>query len=325
MQLLNKGVFMRLLFVLSVLSILMAGCAKQEYYVEPEIVEERYVHKYGVDVPASDWAERGKDGEVHCTLDNGVKIKKTYVGGVLDGETTHTFPHSEQIQKHQTYSNGDPTKEVIYYITGTPQIETITSFPSKKKLSMWYQNGTNQSIENYEGDSLIQGQYFTKENKLESSVENGEGIRTLRDKFGLLLSSDKIEKGVMTSRTIYYSNGHPKDITPMKDGVADGIRRTFQPDGAPLTAETWVNGKQSGLTTVFQNGEKYAEVPYVNGVKEGVEQRFKNEKDVIETITWVNNERYGATTSYIGDTTKVDWYLNDRKVTQKEWDMLKRG
>ena len=76
-------------------------CDKQD------VVMETYVHKYGVEVPADDWASRGENGQVITSLGNSVKVVKPYTNGALDGETTYTFPHSDTIEKVETYARRD--------------------------------------------------------------------------------------------------------------------------------------------------------------------------------------------------------------------------
>ena len=64
-----------------------------------------YRHRYGVEIPYENWQENGSTGQVVTTLKNGVVVKKNYVQGILDGDTFYTFPHSEKIEKVETYHN----------------------------------------------------------------------------------------------------------------------------------------------------------------------------------------------------------------------------
>jgi antitoxin component YwqK of YwqJK toxin-antitoxin module len=188
--------------------------------------------------------------------------------------------------------------------------------------STWYQSGSPKTKEVYEGDLLLSGEYFTKENRLESAVKNKTGLRTRRNEFGDLLSLDTIENGKMVSRTIPYSNGSPKEVIPYVDGVIEGEKKTFSENGEPLTREAWKQGVQEGVTIVFQNGEKYAEVPYVKGLKEGIEKRYRKGKTLIEEIAWVGDKRQGASYTYMGESVKTDWYFEGRQVTKKQYDLM---
>ncbi len=290
------------------------------------IVDETYVHRYGVAVPVEDWSSRGgQTGKVITTLKNGVIVTKSLSSGVLEGDTTYTFPHSEVIQKVETYSQGNLQKVIVHYYSGKPAHEIIFTGQQGRTITRWYENGAPQSKEQIVNDKLIGGEYFTSKNQLEAKIADGFGTRVQRDNYGQHVSNDTIQNGEMILCTTCHGNGAPKEVTPYKNRIVEGNLKSFFPTGEPNTTEVWVNGKKEGITIVYLNGEKYAEVPYVEGVKHGIEKRFRDGNHLIEEISWVSDQRHGPSYAYVGDVIKTDWYYQNRLVTEKTFDLLNRG
>jgi antitoxin component YwqK of YwqJK toxin-antitoxin module len=316
--------------VLSV-SLLATGCfimsscnnSYQNNGDDGAVVQETYVHKYGVEVPSDDWQSRGEHGQVVSTLKNGVVVSKTYSAGILDGDTTYTFPHSANIEKVQTYSNGQVVRESTSYLSGAPMQEMKYNPDGNRLITNWYENGTPMSIETVDGSGLItDGYYYNYDHHIDSRVINAEGTRIVRDPFGQLESHDIIQEGNLALRTTYYPNGHPKDITPYRNGLADGQRKTFMAGGDPNTIEEWSNGNQTGTTIAYLNGEKYAEIPYVNGVKNGVERRYRDGNILSNEVTWENNIKHGPSTNYLGTAPQKDWFYKGKPVTQSNYELM---
>ncbi len=313
------------LFTLVSMAFVATSCQRAQYQsYDDNVVVETYVHKYGVEVPATEWSSRGESGKVISTLATGVKVSKTYVDGVLDGETTYTFPHSETIQKQEYYENGKLVKETQHNILGAPEKEIHYFSSTHKGITTWYDNGSPLSEEEYEGTKLLNGDYFSRNHQLESRVEDGSGTRTQRDSSGLLISTDTIRDGQAVLITTYYPTGAPKSKTPYQNGLVDGQIQTFSLSGEPNTIETWVAGKQNGITTIYQNGEKYSEIPYVNGIKQGTEKHYRDGSQVVEENTWNNNQRHGPARTYIENTVKTDWYYKDKPVSQASFEQMSR-
>lgn len=308
---------------LFVLALTLNGCDRNTYH--GPIVEETYVHRYGVEVPAEDWAVKGQTGKVITTLKNGVVVSKSVSSGILEGETTYSFPHSEVIQKVETYSNGIIQKAIVHYYSGKPAHEIVFNSPIHRQVTKWYENGAPQSKEEFVNDQLLNGEYFTNRNQLDSKVVEGQGVRIQRDQYGQHLSTDTILNGEMVLCTTCHSNGAPKEITPYRNRIVEGELKTFLPAGEPNSVEMWVGGKKEGISIVFQNGEKYAEVPYVSGHKHGIEKRFRDGSYLIEEISWLNDQKHGPSYSYVGDQIRTDWYYQDRLVTEKTFDLLDHG
>jgi len=298
----------------------LASCNRTMPYRGP-VVEQTYVHQYGVQVPPEQWQTSGETGQIVSKLKSGVVVTNTYAGGVLDGETNYTFPHNDNIQKVETYTDGRLIKEIHHSITGTPMKETFYQDHGVRHVTIWYEDGTPQAKEVYVKGRLTNGQYFDHNQQVEAKVENGQGNRINRDNYGMLESNDTIFDGDMTQRTTYHVNGHPKEVIPYANGVVSGERRTYLPAGEPNTIEMWELGMQHGTTIVFSAGEKVAEVPYVSGMKQGLERRYRNGRTVVEEITWTQDQRQGPTYTYVGENKKTDWYHNGRRVTKGAYDL----
>ncbi len=284
---------------------------------DKDIVKETYVHKYGVSIAKNDWERRGSDGKVISLLADGVTVTKSYSEGVLDGNTTYSFPYQITIERTFVYNNGSLVKEVQNYINGTPKRELVFMPEEKRKVTIWYQDGSPQSIEFYDNNVIVTGQYFNLLNEIESSVENGNGIRTRRDKLGHLISRDTLENNAMTISQTYFSNGEPKEMTAYQGNMIHGAKKTFLVGGEPRTIENWVEGYQHGITTIFQNGEKYSEISYYMGKKHGTEKRFNSAGDVVEEISWDEGSKHGPTKHYIADEVRTDWFYQGKPVASK--------
>lgn len=307
---------------LGVLAILVTACGSRMNN-GANIVDQTYVHKYGVAVPSDYWQRSGADGSVVSTMDDGVVVSRSYTSGQLDGDTTYTYPHSSQLQRSETYKNGGIVKETEFYFDGTPKEETVYDpYEGTKVISTWYLTGSPRSIERYNDTILMNGEYFTAANQRDALVDSSQGTRLIRDDYGQLISTDTITDGQMVQRVLYHPNGSPKEIIPYSNNLVDGTKRTFLPAGEPCTVEQWSAGQQEGMCVVYQYGEKYAEVPYSNGEKQGVETRYRDGRAKVQEITWNSGRMHGPTISYAGDVAKTDWYFKGRQTTKADYDYM---
>jgi antitoxin component YwqK of YwqJK toxin-antitoxin module len=288
-----------------------------------EIVEETYVHKYGVSVPSEDWKERGEEGQVIATLKNGVVVTKNYVKGRLEGECTYTFPYNKQVQRVEIYRSNVLVSEGAFYPSGAPMQEIHFAPNGAKTRLMWYENGSPMSREEYDAEAQIaKGDYYDVHHNQDSKVMDYEGTRTLRDRYGILISQDAINNGRMAERITFHSNGTPKEIIPYEEETVNGNYKRFYPDGEPQAIEEWQDGRQHGLTILFENGEKIAEVTYANGMKTGLERRFREGSEITQEIYWLNNQRHGQCTTYLGRAPQVEWYYKGEPVTRGNFEVL---
>jgi len=287
-----------------------------------EIVDNKYIHKYGVMVPPEDWSQRGENGKVVSTLKNGVIVTRNFSNGSLNGETTYTFPHSETIEKMETYVEGNLKTELTYYSSGIPMKEIQYVSPVFQNVTVWYEGGSPQLREKYKDSFLIDAEYFNSSHQIESLVENGNGTRINRDQYGQFLSTDTIEHGDVILKTISHADGTPKEIIPFSNHKIHGLRKTFHPGGEPHTVEEWVENTQHGLTTFYQNGEKISEISYASGKKNGVERRYRDGNDVVEEISWKDDVKHGPSVTYVGDIQKTDWYYHGKFTSKINYELL---
>lgn len=307
---------------LAALSILVSACSSRTNYMNECVLDETYVHRYGVTVPPEFWTSSGEHGTVISTMADGVVVTRSYNSGTLDRDTSYTYPHSSQIQKSQSYQMGTLVKETEYFFDGTPKCQTIYQTPNvgMQSVTAWYLTGCPKSIEYYEGSLLLKGDYFTATNQRDTFVEEGQGTRVMRNDYGQLVSTDKIENGQMILCQTYHSNGSPKETIPYKNGKIDGVKRSYQLEGEPDTIEQWVGGKQEGMSLVYQYGEKFAEVPYFSGEKHGVECRYKDGSVKVQEISWHSGQMSGPTHTYVGGMPKTEWYYRDKPVSKADYE-----
>ena len=303
-----------------ILLVLIASACVSQHSVDDEIIIESYVHNYGVEVPKEHWEETGQSGQVVSTLPDGMVRRQTYYFGKLEGETTYTSPYSQNIEKSEVYTQDKLTKEVFYNPCGEPQKEISHDNPEHTLVKEWHTNGQLKSYEKYAGSLLSHGEYYDAGGTRLTGIQEGTGVKTFRDSFGLLQYSDTINDGELESRTTYYPNGSPKEITPYKNGLVHGQRKTYFPGGEPKSIETWEKGKQQGITTLFVHGQKSQEIPYDNGIKNGVSKTFKDGALVIEEQTWKNDVLHGPTITYHEGIKATDWYYKGNKVTKGYFD-----
>ncbi len=296
-------------FFLFSLSILTALSSCQRSSCRDEVVCET-VHRYGMPLDFQDWSARGQSGQVISMRKDGTKITRSYDRGVLDGESTYSFPHRDAIERRDFYSQGTLRHRLFCYLNGLPRKETVFEEPDVESITTWYENGAPQAKERMEGGLLIQGEYYDRDLLVESRVQNGSGIKTQRDGCGELISCDTVKDGKIMQSTTFHPNGVPSATTPYLDGLIEGERRTYHSGGEPATVEAWSGNLQHGLTIEYEHGEKRGEVIYLNGKKEGVERRFRDDgQTVAQEITWVRGLRHGPCCTYMGVDKKVDWYF----------------
>jgi antitoxin component YwqK of YwqJK toxin-antitoxin module len=290
---------------------------------DKNIIKVSYVHRYGVPITEADWSTLGKTGEIETSLKSGVRITRSYKDGVLDGKSTTTYPHSEVVQKEETFKDGLLASLQKNYTNGTPQ-EQVDFLKDGKVIKVWYESGTPKSVETLNSNLLSEAQYFNDKHEMDARVINLIGTRKIRDNFGRVITVDNIVNGKMALQTTFYPNQEPKAITPYKDDLIHGERKTFLSKGVPQTIEQWESGKQHGITVSFINGEKSSSAIYLNGKKQGVELRFTdNGNQVVEEIHWVSGIKHGEMRTFLpNNQTQIEYYFRGRLVSKVVFDDL---
>jgi len=287
------------------------------------IVSQKFVHKYGFDVTEQEWEQRAEEGQVVTLLKNGVKITRSYENGFLHGNTTHTFAHSNTVEKLLTYDEGSLLKECVYDSTGMPIQEKIYELDDRMILTFWDNKGVPLSIEEFDGELLIEGKYYTPDHQCEGEVAQGVGDRIKRDRTGLLLSHDRMENGIMTSRTDYHSNGQIHIISHYHDHQLHGEQLKYSSLGRPVMILNWNHGILDGPKTVFRSGYKVAEIPYINGQKHGVEIHYDDLGNLTAEINWVNDKKHGSKKLFSEDGPEgEEWFHKGELVNREKFYLL---
>jgi antitoxin component YwqK of YwqJK toxin-antitoxin module len=303
-------------------SILFSGCHCEKK--ESQVVSERFVHKYGYAVSREEWEAGKYPGQVITTLRNGVTITATYENGMLHGASTHTYPHSQTIEAYYVYNQGKVVKEILYDVKGMPFSETSQLSPTRHSHTLWYNDGSPLSIEEFSGVELLEGQYFTAANEMETRVEKGNGLRIRRNREGKMLSKDDFEAGYLAKRETFYANGSPESLTFYSMGKLHGEQKNFAENAEPLSTVEWINGQLHGKCTYFKNGAKYLEVSYLNDQKNGFETHFQPDGKVSQETLWENNKKHGPTVYYFEEGNKTQWYYDGKQVSREEFDECNR-
>lgn len=306
-------------FSLLLPALLLTGCCTRS---TKEVVAETYIHKYGAPVCREDWIANGRDGQVVQQRRDGVTVKRSYRNGVLEGNTSYSFPNSTTLHICEVYNAGALVARTSNYPSGAPMEEERYQNGQSTQMTHWYEDGTPASVENYDMGRIVSGEYRTPLNAIEAQVVDGIGTRLFRNNKGELMMRDLIRGGELVERICYFASGDPSAIIPYQNGQIHGTRLTFFEGGLPNTVEQWVHGKQEGLTIVYQNGEKASEIPYMNGEKEGVELRFRDGAEPVEEVSWKAGVQHGPRRllSVQGETT--EWYHKGELVSRPTFERL---
>lgn len=303
------------------LLLLTTSCTPRPYASQDGSVKTTYIHQYGVEVAnAEEWNERGSSGQIIKQLKDGSTQTQTWQQGALHGIATITFPHSTIVHHETYYDKGARVWQTAHYASGMPKRQNIFRPGNITLVSTWYEDGSPRSSEEYHGDNLWSGEYFTREQELETQVVQGNGERLRRDGHGQLITKDEFENGKKILEVVYFSNGMPQRYIPYVNDQIEGTLKTFFAGGEPATVEQWKHNLQHGDTTVFRSGQRIAVVPYVNGQREGVETVFRPGTDIItEQITWKNNLKHGPSLLYVDSDKITEYFFEGTKVSRMEF------
>jgi antitoxin component YwqK of YwqJK toxin-antitoxin module len=311
-----------LITLLGCAGLALCGCTNNKQ--DDTVVSRRYIHKYGYAITQEEWETRNYPGQVITSLNSGVTITSTVENGIKHGPTTYTYPHSQTIEYYCLYNQGNKVKEISYDPSGTPVEEWIQLSPTRHSITMWYKEGSPMLVEEFVGDELLDGQYFTLSNELESRVERGDGLRTKRDRAGTLIAKEAIQEGFAVKKEVFYPNGAPESIAFYFREALHGKRHTFAQGGEPLAVEEWLNGKLHGKSTYFKNGNRYVEIPYIDGYKHGIERHFVDGDIVSQEIPWASGRKHGESVFYAEGNPESQWYYLDEAVSKRKFGELNR-
>lgn len=310
----------RYLYLLGCLGLFLVGCSRTQQ--ENNVVSQRYIHKYGYAVSKNEFEERKYPGQVITTLKNGVTITTTYENGVLHGASTHTFPHSQTVELYFFYNNGSLVKEIAYDITGMPLREEVQLSPTRYASTKWYIDGTPMCTEEYAGKELVEAQYFTRQNEVESRIEKGRGNRVVRDPQGILIAREDFDEGYLTKRDTFYASGAPESSGFYLRGILHGEKKSFSENGEPLAVKEYIAGKLHGKTSFYKNGARSVDIHYLDGLKNGLEIHYLDGNTVSQEILWENNQKHGPSKYFVDGIAQVEYFYDGRSVSEAKWKEL---
>lgn len=312
----------RSLYLLSCLALVSTACEHGKGKGGDEVIAERFIHKYGYDVPKDEWKAKNYPGKVIVTHRNGVTVSTHYEDGLKHGECTRTYPHSQTIEVNEMYQRGTLVKRSNYDIRAIPTSETNYLSPSHTKTTFWYSNGTPRAIEEMVNGNLTFAEYYNNHNEVEARVENGTGTRSLRSNYGELKSREVYDNFALVQRETFHPNGTPAISEFYKDGLLHGPKQVFSEKGGPISSEQYSEGTLNGVAAYYQNGYKYLEIPYVNGEKEGIEKHYIDGDTLAEETEWHDNRKHGPSVVFYDGVPTTSWYYNNEKVSRTKYNEL---
>lgn len=308
--------------LLGMIALTTSGCKNQSE--KDEVISSRYVHKYGYAISEDDWAFKNYPGQQILTRKDGVTITTTYENGIQHGPTTSTYPHSQMVERYCMYNLGDKVKETLFDPSGLPVQEWVQLSPTRASVTLWYSQGSPMRVEEFVGEELLDGQYFTLNNEIDSRVSKGAGVRSIRSREGVLVAREAINEGYAVKKETFYPNGSPESIAYYRKGSLHGEKRTFAMTGEPLSIEEWVSNQLHGKSVYFQNGNRYLETYYLHGQKNGIERQFVDGEAIAQETPWENGLKHGEAVYYSDGKINSEWYYEGQLVTAAKFNELNR-
>ena len=305
--------------LLTATPVFFAGCAKNNHNQSGEVVQKRFIHKYGYDLSPKEWATMNVPGNVVTTLRNGVIVTSSYEDGHLHGKTTHTHPHSQILASEEMYEKGTLIKKTSFNTRGIPEREEIFLSPSRVKITSWYRSGSPMQVEEFHHTQLVSGEYFDVHNKIIHKVVDGKGVKIIRDVHENVLCQSDIEGGYATRKSTFFPSGMPRMVISLSGNMLHGEKKAFSASGEPIVMENYSNNQLHGPCTYFQNGFKYLEVEYDKGLKHGTEKHFIDGSKLIELTHWQEGQKHGPSTVYFDDMSETKWFFNNQLVSKDKY------
>jgi antitoxin component YwqK of YwqJK toxin-antitoxin module len=285
-----------------------------------EVVQTTYYHTYGPQIAEADWQTRGATGEVVEVLKNGVEVRREYVGGVLHGTSSWTFPHTKVIDRIEQYKNGNRVLAARNYTSGSPEFQEEWLVDDHIVARAWYEDGSPRVIEGYQGEHLIEGKYFTIDGEIESSVAAGTGTKIERSRIGALLNREQLRASDIIATESFYPNGQLREMVAYQESERHGQSRRYSESGEPLSIEQWTQGILDGSQLFFESGYPVRQISYAMGKKEGLELHFRpGTEEVVEEISWRQDRRHGVSKTYLAGQTLTEWYWRGSQVSEDQY------
>ncbi len=288
------------------------------------VVSEKFVHKYGFVVSKQEWEERGEEGQKISLLENGIEINRSYQEGLLHGPCTYTFPYSSQTRREEIYDQGDLLSVKFFDRQGIPVYEETFLIDNIKEISYWDKNGAPIAVEKYQGPLLSEGVYYTPFHEVEGKVAKGGGLRTLRDRDGVLLYQDRMEKGFLRQRTTYHPNGKVHQVIHYENYLPQGRKEEFTFLGNLRMISHWDKGILHGEKIDFREGRKFRRSLYNKGTLEGVQDRFDEEENLVQKTPFHEGKKHGEALALEKNEWKSSWFFQGKLVSEERFFQLEQ-
>ncbi len=159
-----------------------------------------------------------------------------------------------------------------------------------------------------------------------------DGVERMYDSAGQRLEveipwSEGVIQGVRRS---YHPDGSVQTETPFVDGVIEGESRTFDAEGRVLRIAPFQAGRRHGTSIDFwaesEEGQVQRKIPYQEGLVHGEAKAFYLDG----TPQWVRpfreNRLHGVERHFDGEgvETRVIYWLNDERVSREAWEQAQQ-
>lgn len=312
--------FYRGLVLLSAVALVTSGCGGDKN--GDEVIGQRFIHRYGYDVPQDDWETKNYPGKIIATHRNGVTVTTHFEDGLMHGERIRTYAHSQTVETRELFSRGTLAKKTFYDVRGIPTKEENYLSPTHVKITSWYSRGTPKSVEEVINGNLTFAEFYNPNNEAESRIENGSGTKIIRDNYGDLKAKEVFDNFVLVQRETFHGNGVPAISEFYKDGLLHGSKTTYTEAGDPIAQEFYREGILNGTAAYYQNGLKYLEIPFIHGEKEGIERHYIDGSTLAEETEFHDSKRHGPSVIFYDGVPTTTWYFNGEKVSRQRYEEM---
>lgn len=169
--------------------------------------------------------------------------------------------------------------------------ETINGLKQGKWLEYLKMSSNYQLISTFEDSAT----YYRLVNYKD---DNFEGIERFYEVNGKLLSEVEFVNGKANIK-IYYDNGILRNETPLTNGQANGVVRTFHENGQLSSEKIFTNGLANGISkTYYKNGKISFENTLLNNKLNGTSKFFNEQGQLASETFFENNVGTGTTKFY---------------------------
>lgn len=281
------------------------------------VISKRFIHEHGYDLSQREWEKNQPPGKHITTYKDGVIVQAHYEEGLLHGEKTWTYPHSKTVSVREEYQHGTRVKRTLYDIKGTPEREEEYLSPKSKKILTWYPSGSPKAQEVFERNVLVNGEYYTLTNDVESSLRKGTGTKTIRNQEGKITRRETLSNGKIVLLETFHSNEIPHLVYGYKDGNFHGEKKEFGKSGEPMFIENYKDGELDGIAKYFQNGTVYREIGYKEGAPHGKELFFVDGENILREIPWFEGVKHGPEKTIVDGITQTKYFYENVEVSRE--------